>query len=117
MNYSTAYLSGQKIYKYHEDLATSVVAKEPHSTWHQLHVRPNPTDGVITIGLTLDRNTIADLRIFAANGITLQQLLKRNATKGEYSFTADLDGDAGATYFVVLKSNEGMRYENVMLSK
>ena len=117
VNDSTAYLSGQKIYKYQQDLSTRIRTDEPRSTWHQLRVRPNPAEGPITIDLTLERNTIADLRIVAANGTTVQQLLKRNATKGDYTFTADLEGGAGAIYFVVLKSNEGMRWEKVVLSR
>lgn len=117
VNDSTAYLTGQKVYKYEEDLSTSAPVAEARSTWHRILVRPNPTDGRITIDLTLDRNTIADLRIVAADGATVQQLLKRNAAKGEYTFAADLRGSAGGSYFVVLKSNEGMIWEEIILSK
>ncbi len=117
VNDSTAFLSGQRIYKYQEDLGTPVPDAEARSTWHALRVLPNPNDGRFTIELRLDRTTIADLRIVASDGRTVQQLLKRPTAAGEQRFTVDLSGNAGARYFVVLKSNEGMRWESVMVGR
>ncbi|MBP7407271.1 MAG: T9SS type A sorting domain-containing protein [Flavobacteriales bacterium] len=115
VNDSTAYLSGQRIYKYQGDISTGLALPEERTTTHSLSVRPNPTDGHITIDLTLDRNTIADLRIVAANGTTVQQLFRSNAAEGDHTFSANLTGGAAASYFVVLKTNEGMRYEKVVV--
>ena len=116
VNDTTAYLSGQKIYKFQDDLSTRAPATELQSKWHSLRVDPNPTDGRVTIRLSLERSTIADLRIVSASGVTMQQLMRSNsANAGDYSFAADIEGGAGALYFAVLKTNEGMRWERVVL--
>lgn len=118
VNDSTAYLSGQRIYKYQDDLSTRAPAAEPQAKWHRLRVAPNPSDGRVTIQLTLERNTIADLRIVSASGSTVQQIMRSNAAAaGDYSFPVDLGGEAGVAYFVVLKTNEGMRWEKVVLAR
>lgn len=118
VNDTTAYLSGQQIYKYHGDTSTgTMVPQERISPAHRLTVKPNPTDGHITIDLVLDNNTIADLRIVSSAGATVQQLLQRRADKGTYSFATDVKAEAGGTYFVVLKSNEGMLYRKVVVEE
>ena len=117
VNDSTAYLSGERIYKYHGDLATGTTPIEAHTSAHHLSVQPNPTDGHITIDLVLDNNTIADLRIVSSAGATVQQLLHRRVDKGAYSFAADLTAESGGIFFVVLKSNEGMLYRKVVVEE
>ena len=115
VNDSTAYLSGQRIYKYRADISTSIADAEPQRTAHRLHVSPNPTNGRIIIDLTLDRSTIADLRIVSSNGTTEEQLMKRKADAGAYAFTVDLTDHSAGFCFVVLKCNEGMLYEKVVV--
>ena len=118
VNDSTAYLSGQQIYKYHGDISTGTVPTEARTPpAHHLAVKPNPTDGRITIDLVLDNNTIADLRIVSSAGATVQQLLHRRVDNGTYSFTADLTAETGGIFFVVLKSNEGMVYRKVVVEE
>jgi len=117
VNDSTAYLSGQRIYKYQEDISTGTQPTEARTTAHRLDVRPNPTDGQITITLTLDNATLADLIILGSTGATVQQLLHRNTAKGDYSFATDLRAQADNIFFVVLKTNEGMLYRKVTLEK
>ncbi|MBK7085504.1 MAG: hypothetical protein IPH53_12935 [Flavobacteriales bacterium] len=63
----------------------------------------------------LDRSTIADLSIFGGDGALVEQLLHRHAVHGEHRFTTDLSRYAGSTFVVVLKTNEGMRYEKVVV--
>ena len=89
--------------------------RDRRTTAHSLSVRPNPTDGHITIDVSLDNATIADLRIVAADGTTMQQLFRSNAAEGDHTFSANLTGSAAASYFIVLKTNEGMRYEKVVV--
>lgn len=118
VNDTTAYLSGQRIYKFQDDLSTRAPAAEARSTWHQLSADPNPTDGRVTIRMRLERATIADLRIVSNNGTTVRQLMRSNsANPGDYSFAADLEGEAGALFFVVMKTNEGMLWEKMVLAK
>ena len=118
VNDSTGYLSGQRIYKYQDDLSTRVPAAEMRKEWHHLSADPNPTDGRVVIRLVLERATIADLRIVSASGATVQQIMRSNtAAAGEYSFPVELEVGASASYYVVLKTNEGMRWEKVMLAK
>ncbi len=78
---------------------------------------PNPTDGRITVQVSLDNNTIADLTVLSANGAAVDVLMHRKALKGDYSFTSFLKPEIEGTFFVVLKTNEGMLYEKVMLAK
>lgn len=115
VNDSTAYLSGQRIYKYEGDISTSVALAEERTTAHRLSVRPNPSDGHITINVSLDNATIADLSIHNSTGITVESLMHRRAEKGEYNFTSTLTPSTGGVFFVVLKTNEGMLYEKVVV--
>ncbi|HRH37667.1 MAG TPA: T9SS type A sorting domain-containing protein, partial [Flavobacteriales bacterium] len=116
VNDSTAYLSGSQVYKYQRDLNTGATDPGVRPMFHSLSVSPNPTTGASNIRLRLDRPTIADLRLVASDGRTVKQLLReRNAAKGEYNYAANLEGLSGSIYFVVLKSNEGMVWEKVVV--
>lgn len=115
VNDSTAYLSGQRIYKYEGDISTGVALAEERTTAHRLSVKPNPTDGHITINVTLDNATIGDLSVHNSTGSTVEALMHRRVEKGEYTFTATLPSGGGGVFFVVLKTNEGMLYEKVVL--
>lgn len=117
VNDSTAYLSGQRIYKYQDELTTGQAPTEAITIAHQLEVKPSITDGRITIAVTLDNTTLADLVILGSTGATVETLMKRNAERGDYSFSADLRAQAGGSFFVVLRTNEGMLYRKVMLEK
>lgn len=117
MNDSTAYLTGAKVYKYEQDLSTGTTVLPPRNLLHRLSATPNPTNGRITVTLSLDRGTMVDLNLLAANGAMTQQLMHRKAEKGEYAFTVDLDVSKSGAYFIVLRTNEGMQYEKVILSE
>lgn len=68
--------------------------------------------------MRLDRETIADLRLVGADGRTMLQLLRSNAAPpGESSFSVDLRGVAPGACFVVLKTNEGMIWEKVVIGQ
>ena len=115
LNDSLAYMSGARIYKYTVDAPTAITSPEPVPQYHALVVDPTITDGRVTISLRLDRSTIADLSIFGGDGALVEQLLHRHAVHGEHRFTTDLSRYAGSTFVVVLKTNEGMRYEKVVV--
>ena len=87
------------------------------TTAHTLDVKPSITDGRITIAVTLDNATLADLVILSSTGATVETLMRRWAEKGDYTFTTDLKGQAGSAFFVVLRTNEGMLYRKVVLAR
>ena len=118
VNDSTAYLTGQKVYKYQGDLTTQVPAEAAIPPPHSLRVTPNPSGGRIQVEVVLDRSTIADLRIVTASGSTVRQLLRSNdAAPGPHRFIVDLSWEGIGTYLVVLKTNEGMRWEKAVISQ
>lgn len=117
MNDSTAYLTGARVYKYESDLTTGASALPQRNQLHRLSATPNPTNGRITVTLSLDRPTMVDLNLLAANGAMAQLLMHRKAEKSDYTFTVDLDSAKSAAYFVVLRTNEGMLYQKVVLEK
>jgi photosystem II stability/assembly factor-like uncharacterized protein len=118
VNDSTAYLTGQKVYKYQGDLTTQVSTEAAIPRSHTLRVTPNPSDGRIEVEVMLDRRTIADLRIVNASGSTVRQLLRSNdAAQGPHRFIVDLSREGIGTYLVVLKTNEGMRWEKAVMGK
>jgi photosystem II stability/assembly factor-like uncharacterized protein len=110
-----AFLSGAHIYKYEEGITTTVLESATRTEYHTLTVSPNPSDGRIAIRLWLGRATIAELKVLAADGRLVKELLRQPAQLGEYRFDVDLQGEAGQAYFVVLRTNEGMRYEKVVV--
>ncbi|MBP6389321.1 MAG: hypothetical protein KA175_00675 [Flavobacteriales bacterium] len=115
LNDSLAYMSGARIYKYTVDAPTAIISSEPVPHYHALVVEPTITDGRITISIRLDRSTIADLSLFGSDGALVEQLLHRHAVQGEHRFTTDLSRHTGSTFVVVLKTNEGMRYQKVVV--
>ncbi len=118
VNDSTAYLTGQKVYKYQGDLTTQVPAEAAIPPPHSLRVTPNPSGGRIQVEVVLDRSTIADLRIVNASGSTVRQLLRSNdAAPGPHRFIVDLSWEGIGTYLVVLKTNEGMSWEKAVISQ
>ncbi|MBK6341836.1 MAG: T9SS type A sorting domain-containing protein [Flavobacteriales bacterium] len=83
-----------------------------------MRVTPNPSGGRIQVEVVLDRSTIADLRIVNSGGSTVRQLLRSNeADSGPHRFSADLTREGAGTYLVVLKTNEGMRWEKAVISQ
>ncbi|MEO8590319.1 MAG: YCF48-related protein [Flavobacteriales bacterium] len=117
VNDSTAYLSGHRIYKYQDELSTGRAPAEAMTVAHKLDVRPTITDGLISIAVTLDNATLVDLVILTSTGATVETLLRKWAEKGDYTFNTDLSAKAGSTFFVVLRTNEGMLYKKVVLAQ
>ena len=117
VNDSTAYLSGSKIYKYTTDFSSGLTSEDHTREAHMLDVRPSITDGHVTIDVTLDAFTIADLRILGADGAILEVLMHGKKERGRYSFTTMLRTEADGVVFVVLKTNEGMQYRRAVLAR
>ena len=115
MNDSTAYLSGQFIYKYEDNAPMSTPPIDPRSVAHTLNVSPNPADGRFMVEIILDRTTIVELSVLASTGAMAKQLLHGRTPSGHYPFNVDLTASSAGTYLVVLKTNEGMQYRKVVV--
>ena len=116
VNDSTAYLSGQFIYRYQDNAPTSIAQTGLRPIIHTLTVSPNPADGRLTIEILLDRPTIVELSVLAWTGATTSQLLRGRTSNGYYSFNVDLSASGAGTYLVVLKTNEGLHYRKVVVN-
>lgn len=115
-NDSTAYISGQRLYRYRGEVPqTGITEREQHTIAHDLTVMPNPSDGKFTIRLDLDLPTMVDLVVLAPNGATLARPMHRKAGKGTYTFPIDLGTAKGSGYVVMVRTNEGMQYRKVLL--
>ncbi len=115
-NDSTAYISGQRIYRYRgEAPQTGIAEKEAHIIAHKLEVMPNPSNGKFTIRLDIDNPTMVDLIVLAPNGATVESPLHGRVGKGTYAFPIDLGTAKGAGHVVMVRTNEGMLYRKVVL--
>ena len=112
-----AFLSGAHIYKYEEDNTTVVAESSARTEYHALTVSPNPAHGHISIRMRLGRATIAELKVLTADGRMVKDILRQPAQLGEYLFEVPLNSEAGQAYFVVLRTNEGMLWEKVVVGK
>lgn len=110
---TVGYLSGARIYKYQGDNTTRIPEPSNRREYHALTVAPNPTGGPFAVRLTLGRSTIAELKVLTAKGEPVAELMKGFADAGEYDFIVDTPAIAGGVCFVVLRTNEGMRYQKV----
>jgi len=83
---------------------------------------PNPFNPDITISYELDRNQIADLKIYNLRGQLVRNLFLGNQTRGAHSILWNGRDDMGSTcssgtYLLVMKTSSGTFNRRLILSK
>lgn len=108
INDSTAYLSGNQIYKFEAGKEVSIPDTEPYDDLHLLSVFPNPASDLIEIKLEFRQNTNCKLQLFSSDGKVLNIIYNNPVGKGPKSFTVPIDHVPAQTLYLVMRTNEGV---------
>lgn len=115
VNEGLAFLSANVVYKQKFDVITAVPPVTPDATQgHQLRIVPNPVKGITSVEAIFERNTFASIAIFSSFGSKLKQLVHARVVKGLQRFSYDFSRQAAGTYFVVMRTDEGLIYQQVL---
>lgn len=111
VNASTVFLSGYLIYK-------KKGGPEPRPdnslAGYNIRVTPNPANGPAKIILEVGWSTFANVSLYNANGTKLRNYLHAHVPAGTRTFDLDLTAYPAGTYFLVLRTNEGMTHCEVV---
>jgi photosystem II stability/assembly factor-like uncharacterized protein len=113
INKKIAYLAGEQVYRYNALTAGGINNAAPDPV-HYLNVMPNPTRGYLQIQPVFKFNTYAMLTIYNAAGVEVAQLLNQYVKAGSKTTGFNFGNRAAGTYYVVLRTNEGVLYKTVV---
>jgi len=112
INNKTAFFSGGGIFRYDAG-TTGTSGGASVNNIHQLIISPNPTTADIIIEAQFDIPTYAMLNIYSADGKLLSSLLDEYV-KDVRTFNYNLSKSPAGTYYVILKTNEGLIYKKAV---
>jgi hypothetical protein len=78
---------------------------------------PNPFNPKTTIGFTLPFSSEVELKVFNLLGEEVKTLLREHLSPGKYEIDFDAEGLTSGTYFVILKTKEGIKVQKIILLK
>jgi photosystem II stability/assembly factor-like uncharacterized protein len=115
VNDRMAFLSGDKIYRFNSDYPTTIEPVQQQSEEpHHLKVYPVPFRDFLNIEIELKSNTDVVLWLIDPQGKIVNRLLEADHKSGSYQFKITEDTLPGPHFFVVLKTNSGIQYREVI---
>lgn len=111
--------SGGGLYVYNPTGVVNVENNTAIVTENYLLIRnfPNPFNSQTKIEVTIPENSYMSLNIYDINGRLVEQIAKGNYSKGTYMFSFNGENLASGVYFVVLKTDKGIRISKIVLQK
>ena len=70
---------------------------------------PNPASGIALVPFTLDRTTVADIRVFDLNGRLVQNVLNQELSTGKYKAEINTAALSAGVYQVVMLAGDQQR--------
>jgi photosystem II stability/assembly factor-like uncharacterized protein len=114
LNNQTAFLSGNKIYRYGPGIPSGLDDKQPYDEIHKIVVSPNPASNTIEVTITTANKTYAQVKLYSAKGELLDLIHDRPLTKGEHHFSVQVSDYAPQVLTLVLHTNEGVLTKKVV---
>lgn len=114
INETTAFLTGDKIYKYNGGIPTFSSASGRVAEAHGLHVAPNPVNDIIEVIADIRNRTYCKLQLYAADGKLLETLYEGPIEKGERQFNVNCMHLEPQILYLVLKTNEELVYRKLV---
>ena len=78
---------------------------------------PNPFNPVTKIGFILPFSSDVEVRVFNILGEQVKNLLTDHLLPGKYEIDFNAEGLSSGTYFVILKTSEGIKAKKILLLK
>ncbi len=107
VNDSTAYLTGDKIYKYRKGTVGGIIDKTPYKEIHSINVSPNPTNDIINLKVDLNSRTICQIFLIDQEGKKVHTFFDARTEIGTKDFTYSMSKYAKGVYYILLNTNEG----------
>jgi photosystem II stability/assembly factor-like uncharacterized protein len=107
INSKIAFLTGKQLYKYNA-LQDASLPLGTLDEVHSIELYPNPSTGPLKIQVVFGNPTYAKLEIFSADGSMALPVLNERVQGDSRSFSVDVSGLGAGTYFVSLRTNEGV---------
>ena len=114
MNDSTAFLTGNKIYKYKKRKPDGIIDLAPFDDIHSLIVSPNPTSSILNIEMDIHNRTRCQLMLLSAEGKLLQMVYDGTIEKGAKKYSISVAHFPAQTLLIVLHTNEGVISKKVV---
>lgn len=114
VNGNTAFLSGDKIYKYSNGIPTASHQTEKNGEIHTLNVSPNPLNEVAEVEIHMGNKTYGKLQLYTADGKLLETLYEGIIEKGYKHFTLNCGRFDAQNLYLVLKTNEELVYRKLL---
>ncbi len=116
INDSTAYLTGEHVYKYSGDSVLSTIKNIRADDIHSLQVSPNPVKDFLNIEINIKNKTNCKLLLVNNEGKTLESIYDGQLMPDKYKYAIDMHKLPQDIYYVILKTNEGLLYKSVLKS-
>lgn len=115
VNKDLAFLSGDKIYRFNRNITTNT-SQHPEEVEeaHALRVFPVPVKEVLNVEIELKSGTDVLLWLIDTQGRITQRLMEDDFKSGNFKFSIPETQLPGHHYFVVLKTNSGIQYKEIV---
>lgn len=111
---STAFLSGDKIYRYKVGNISGIIDTKPFDEIHSLNISPNPASNFINIEMAIHNKTNCKLQLYSSDGKLIQSIYDGQIEKGAKQFSIQSEKILPQTIYLILKTNEGLVYRKIV---
>ncbi len=113
INSKVAFLSGERVYRYNALTDGNNGNTKPDPV-HYLQPLPNPVKDVLKIQMVFRYATYAMLTLYNAAGMQVTQLMSQDVQGGSKTIGFDMRNLTAGTYYVTLRTNEGVIHKAVV---
>ena len=99
----------------HEKLNFDKITLEESDEFYNIYIYPNPTDGLLTVELTSEKNVNAKVTIYNIHGQELGLIGTGMTSKNKFEF--ELREQSGGIYFVRILTKQQIINKRVVLIK
>ena len=96
---------------------TSSVIEELPNEFSLLNVYPNPFNSTTTIQFTIERQLIANLRIYDLTGRLVETLINEKLEQGSYVYEWNASHHSSGIYFVSLHTDKTQKFQKITYLK
>lgn len=115
VNNRTAYLSGFTVYKYQPTITNLPPFSLPSFSEHYIQIMPNPgTGSYARLKIDFAASTFAHISLYTTDGKILAILFNGRVPAGTKIFELNLSRYAASSYFLILKTDEGLQYSKIL---